>query len=195
MGTLNFLEVHLWKAHLLRLLVFPTFEYQCWACSCTWFGERPLKILTSFHFTRIYPSHVGSLSCHHPIILDHATLNNRTSGALLDLSGLAMLLLGNPLLLIVLSILEVGIPVSVETNAVPWKIEETIHALQCATRGLGHGEPHPDATDEGDGGEAPEGALGRDAAIVNGEQHVGDSAGVSVLETALALVVVGKKGG
>jgi hypothetical protein len=30
---------------------------------------------------------------------------------------------------------------------------------------------------------------------VNGEQHVGDSAGVSVLETALALVVVGKKGG
>lgn len=97
-----------------------------------------------------------------------------------------MLLLSLPGLLVVLSILQIGITVTVETDAVPGKIEETVHALQTATRGLGDGEDDPEATEEGDGGEAPEGTLGVDTTGRDGEKHVGDSAGVAVLEKLLA---------
>lgn len=92
-----------------------------------------------------------------------------------------MRLLSHALLLIDRDIALLSILVSVETDSVPGELEQVIHALQASSAGLGHGEPDPDAADKGDGGEAPEGTVGGDAAVRGGEQHVGHGAGVAVL--------------
>lgn len=116
------------------------------------------------------------------------TFSNSRTRSLLNLRRVALLLLSSSLLLVVLSILHIGVTVTVETDAIPGKIEETIHALQTTARGLGHREEHPQTTDEGDGSETPECALRGDTTVVDGKKHVGDSAGVTVLETMSAHV-------
>ena len=100
---------------------------------------------------------------------------------LLDLLGLTALLLSSPLLLIVLHILRIRILVTVQTNAVPGKLEQTVHALEGTSTGLRHGEPDPETTHDGDSSEAPECALGRDTALGNRQEHVGHGTGVAVL--------------
>src|SRR5690242_5421190 len=99
----------------------------------------------------------------------------------LDLNTSSVALLDIALLLITRLVKLLNVLVTVETNLVPGKLEELIHALEAATASLRNGEPHPDTTNEGDGGEAPEGSLGGDTALGNGEKHVGHSAGVTVL--------------
>lgn len=92
-----------------------------------------------------------------------------------------MVLLGNALLLILGNVLLLGILVAVKTNLVPGEVEQVIHALQAATTCLRNRDQDPKTTNEGDGGEAPEGTLGRDTTVAGGEKHVGNSAGVAVL--------------
>lgn len=70
---------------------------------------------------------------------------------------------------------------SKSSNLVPLEGEETIHALETATRSLGNEEPSPETTEEGDNGEEPEGSCGTKATLATGKEHVGDSARVSVL--------------
>lgn len=50
-----------------------------------------------------------------------------------------------------------------ETDPIPWKSEESIHAFETPAAGLGNEEPGPDASDNGDGCEEPERAIWRQA--------------------------------
>lgn len=100
---------------------------------------------------------------------------------MLELNASGLSLISVALLLITGLVKLLDVLVTVETNLVPGKLEELVHVLKAATASLGNGEPDPETTNEGNGGEAPEGTLGGDTALGNGEQHVGDSAGVTVL--------------
>lgn len=115
------------------------------------------------------------LSCNHPLRL------NNLLALILNLNTLGAILVSHALLLGADHVSLVGILVTVETDLVPGKLEQVIHALEAATAGLGDGEPDPDTADKGDGGEAPEGSLGGDTAVGDGEKHVGNGARVAVL--------------
>lgn len=109
-------------------------------------------------------------------------VSSDVNGALLGLLRLAALLFPSPLLLLKGIVPLLGILVAVETDPVPGELEQAVHALQRASRSLGDEEPDPDTADKRDGGKAPEGTLGRDAAVLDREEHVGHGAGVAVLE-------------
>lgn len=59
--------------------------------------------------------------------------------------------------------------------------EQVIDVFETDTRCFGDCEPCPDATDDGDGCEEPEGAGGGETAFGGLEEHEGHRAGVAVL--------------
>lgn len=100
---------------------------------------------------------------------------------MLELNASGISLISIALLLITGLVELLDVLVTVKTNLVPGKLKELVHVLKAATASLGNGEVDPETTDKGNGGEAPEGTLGGDTTLGNGEQHVGDGAGVTVL--------------
>lgn len=74
-----------------------------------------------------------------------------------------------------------GVLVSVQTDLVPRQLKQPIHALERPPGCLGHTEKHPHSTEDGHRRKAPERALGGDAAVLGGQQHVGHRARVAVL--------------
>ena len=73
------------------------------------------------------------------------------------------------------------IPGAKPADAPPPQREQAIHALEAATGRLGDEEPGPQAAERGDGREQPEGALGAQAALGDGQEHRGHGARVPVL--------------
>jgi hypothetical protein len=99
----------------------------------------------------------------------NSTLDDLNVGLLLvDLVGLVL-------------VAELGLLGTEATNLVPGKLEQLVDTLEGSASGLGDGEPSPDTTDDGDGGEEPEGTGRAKTALLVVEEHKRDSARVTVL--------------